>query len=238
MGIRPARSGVPTPPFAGFSAIRGGYGKVAGRSRRLDACSGGFGERRGAAAGGGAGRHRRCHRGGCRQAGSPEQAVRAGPPGVAVRPRHVRGGRPTGQRHRRWPAGRRRHHRPGPGGGSPRGGGGQRPHGEGRLVGSAHRREDRARHRGGAGQRVADLLAGGFRRGAHHRPSGFVPGPARGGAHLLQPGAALGQGAPDLLPVRAVGGRRRLHTGGSATWCSWWRPTPPCTWGRRAWPRW
>ena len=50
-------------------------------------------------------------------------------------------------------------------------------------------------------------------RRAHHRPGRAVPGPAGRGPHLRQPGAAVGQGAAGLLPVRAVGGRRRVHPG-------------------------
>ena len=40
-----------------------------------------------------------------------------------------------------------------------------------------------------------------------------VPGPSRRRADLPQPGRAVGQGAADLLPVRAVGRRRRVHPG-------------------------
>ena len=39
----------------------------------------------------------------------------------------------------------------------------------------------------------------------------MFPGPAARGADLPQPGAALGRDPADLLAVRAVGGRRRLH---------------------------
>ncbi len=59
--------------------------------------------------------------------------------------------------------------------------------------------------------RAADLLAGRLRRRSHHRPGRAVPGSPRRRPDLLQPGAAVGPRAPDLLPVRAVGGRRRLH---------------------------
>ena len=61
--------------------------------------------------------------------------------------------------------------------------------------------------------RAARLLAGRLGRRPHHRPGRAVPRPARRGPHLLQPGAAVGAGAADLLPVRPVGRRRRLHPG-------------------------
>ena len=94
------------------------------------------------------------------------------------RPRHRR--RPPGDRHR------------------------QRPDGQGRLVGRAHRREDRARHRDGAARGAAGLLVRRLRRRPDHRPGRDVPGPPRRRADLPQPGRALGQGAADLLPLRPV----------------------------------
>ena len=80
-------------------------------------------------------------------------------------------------------------------------------------MGRPHGREDRAAHRDGAATRAAGLLARRLGRRSHHRPGRAVPGPARRGPHLLQPGAAVGPRAADLLPVRAVGGRRRVHPG-------------------------
>ena len=61
--------------------------------------------------------------------------------------------------------------------------------------------------------RAAGLLARRLGRGPHHRPGRAVPRPPRRGAHLLQPGPAVGPGAADLLPVRPVGRRRRVHPG-------------------------
>ena len=49
------------------------------------------------------------------------------------------------------------------------------------------------------------------RRRAHHRPGRAVPRPPRRRADLPQPGGAVGQGPADLLPVRAVGRRWRVH---------------------------
>ena len=68
-------------------------------------------------------------------------------------------------------------------------------------------------HRVRPAPRAADLLAGRLGRRPHHRPGRAVPRPPRRRAHLLQPGEAVGPGAADLLPVRPVGRRRRLHPG-------------------------
>ena len=81
-------------------------------------------------------------------------------------------------------------------------------------------------------------LAGGLGGGPHHRPGGAVPRPAGGRAHLLQPGPPLGSGAPGVLPVRTIGRRWAPTSRASATWSSWSRGTPRCTWDRPAWPRW
>ena len=108
---------------------------------------------------------------------------------------------------------------------------GQRPHREGRLVGRPHGREDRAAHRVRAAPRAAGLLAGRLGRGPHHRSGRAVPGPPRRRAHLRQPGAAVGQGAPGVLPVRPVGGRRRLHPELLRRRRSWSRATRRCTSG-------
>ena len=64
-----------------------------------------------------------------------------------------------------------------------------------------------------AAPRGPDAVAGRLGRGQDHRPGGDVPGPPGGREDLLQPGPAVGPGAADLLPVRAVGGRRGLHPG-------------------------
>ncbi len=104
----------------------------------------------------------------------------------------------TGDRPRRRPAGLRD---------------GERPDGEGGLVGRAHRREDRAAHRDRAAARAAGRVPRRLRRRAHHRPGRAVPRPARRGPDLRQPGAAVGPGAAGVLPVRAVGRGRCVHPG-------------------------
>ena len=68
-------------------------------------------------------------------------------------------------------------------------------------------------HRVRAAPRAPDGVAGRLRRRPHHRPGRAVPGPARRGPDLLQPGEAVRPGAADLLPVRTVGRGRRLHPG-------------------------
>ena len=78
-------------------------------------------------------------------------------------------------------------------------------------MGGPDGREDRPPDRGRAPPRAAGRLAGRLRRRPHHRPGRAVPGPAGRRPHLLQPGPAVRSGAPGLLPVRAVGRRRRLH---------------------------
>ncbi len=123
----------------------------------------------------------------------------------------LRRGRPLRQRPAARAAGRRRGHRPRhrrrPAGDRHR----QRPDGQGRLVGRAHRREDRPRHRDGAARGAAGLLVRRLGRRPHHRPGRDVPRPPRRRPHLPQPGGALGQGAADLLPVRPERRGRRLH---------------------------
>ena len=78
-------------------------------------------------------------------------------------------------------------------------------------MGCAHGGEDRPRHRVRAAPRGAGVLVHRLRRGPHHRPGRSVPRAARRGPDLLQPDQAVGQGAPDLLPVRTLSGGRRLH---------------------------
>ena len=78
-------------------------------------------------------------------------------------------------------------------------------------MGCAHRREDRPSHRVRARARDAGVLVGRLGRRAPHRPGRAVPGPARRGPHLLQPEPPLRSRAADLLPLRPVGGRRRVH---------------------------
>ena len=55
------------------------------------------------------------------------------------------------------------------------------------------------------------VLARRLRRRPHHRPGRAVPRPPGRGPHLRQPGAAVGQGAAGVLPVRPVGRGRRVH---------------------------
>ena len=90
---------------------------------------------------------------------------------------------------------------------------GQRPDGEGRIVGGANGREDHPPHRDRAARRVTRGVAGRLGRRPHHRSGADVPGPPRRRTHLLQPGPAVGPGPAGVLPVRAVGGRGRVHPG-------------------------
>ena len=92
-------------------------------------------------------------------------------------------------------------------------GGRERPDREGRVVGCADGREDRPDHRGRAARRAADLLADRLRGRPDHRPGRPLPWSTWRGPDLPQPGRAVRQGAADLLPVRPVGGRRRVHPG-------------------------
>ena len=87
----------------------------------------------------------------------------------------------------------------------------QRPDGQGRFVGCAHRGEDDPGDRDVARRAGADRVARRLGRRSDHRPGAAVPRAPRCGADLLQPEPDLGQGAADLLPVRPVGGRRRLR---------------------------
>ena len=80
-------------------------------------------------------------------------------------------------------------------------------------MGRADGREDRAAHRDRAAARAARRVPRGLRGRAHHRPGRAVPGSPRRGPDLRQPGAALGPGAAGVLPVRPVGGGRRVHPG-------------------------
>ena len=141
------------------------------------------------------------------------------------------------ERARRRPSRRRRGHRRRPHRRPPGVRDGERPDGEGRLVGRAHGREDRAAHRARAAARAAGRVPRRLRRRAHHRPGRAVPRPARRGPHLRQPGAAVGQGAAGVLPVRPVGRGRRVHPRVLRRRCSWSRATRRCTSARRAWPR-
>ncbi len=90
---------------------------------------------------------------------------------------------------------------------------GERPDGEGRLVGRADRREDRSPHRARAAARAAGRVPRRLRRRAHHRPGRAVSRAARRGPDLRQRGAALGQGPAGVLPLRTFGRGRRLHPG-------------------------
>ncbi len=83
-----------------------------------------------------------------------------------------------------------------------------------------------------------DLLADRLGRRPHHRPGRALPRPSRRGAHLLQPGQAVGAGAPDLLPLRPVGRRWRLHPELLRHRDHGRGQRLACTWARPAWPRW
>ena len=104
-------------------------------------------------------------------------------------------------------------------------------------MGRPHGGEDRAPHRVRAAPRAARVLARRLGGGPHHRPGRAVPRAPRRRPHLLQPGPAVGQGAPGVLPVRPVGGRRRLHPELLRRGRSWWRATRRCTSARPGWPR-
>ena len=125
----------------------------------------------------------------------------------------IRRGRLARQRARRRPAGRRRRHRRRPHRRAPGLRDGERLDRQGRIMGRAHGREDRAAHRTRAAARAARRVPRRLRRRAHHRPGRAVPGPARRRPHLRQPSAAVRQGPPGVLPVRAVGRGRRVHSG-------------------------
>ena len=121
------------------------------------------------------------------------------------------GGRPArelgGGRSRR----RRRDHRPRHRRGPARGADGERPDGQGRLVGPQDRREDHPRSGAGALAARPDGLPRGLGGRPHHRAGADVPRPARRRAHLPHRGEALGRGAAGVRPVRPERGRRRLH---------------------------
>ena len=90
---------------------------------------------------------------------------------------------------------------------------GQRPDREGGVVGPEDGREDPAHPGTGAAAAGADGLPGGLGRRADHRAGADVPGPARGGADLLQRGADVGRRAAGVRAVRAERRRRRVHPG-------------------------
>ena len=132
---------------------------------------------------------------------------------AAARRRLVRRGRAAGQLGGRRPRRRRRRHRHGhdrrPHGRAD----GQRPDGQGGLVGAQDGREDPPHPGGRAQPPRADGLPRRLRRRAHHRPGPDVPRPPPRRADLLQRGAAVRRGAADLRAVRPERGRRRLHPG-------------------------
>ena len=78
-------------------------------------------------------------------------------------------------------------------------------------MGRPHGREDGQGVGDGDPRAGADLLARRLRRRPPHRPGPAVSRAPRRRADLLQPGAPVRPGPADLLPVRPVGGRRRLH---------------------------
>ena len=94
-----------------------------------------------------------------------------------------------------------------------RGADGQRPDGQGRLVGTQDRREDPAHPGGRARAPRADGLPRRLRGRAHHRAGPDVPRPPPRRPHLLQRGPALRRGAAGVRPVRPERGGRRLHPG-------------------------
>ena len=115
---------------------------------------------------------------------------------------------------------------------------GQRLDGEGRLVGRAHRREDRAH-------------PGDGRAAAACRSSTWSTRPARASPirSTCSPAAATpGASSTTRCTCRArcrrsacCSARRRRAaptSRRSATWCSWSTRTRRCTSARRAWPRW
>ena len=98
--------------------------------------------------------------------------------------------------------------------GGPAGGAdGERPRGQGRVVGAEDRREDPPDPGAGTQPPGSDRLSGRLRGRPDHRPGADVPRTARGRPHLPHAGPALGPGAAGLPAVRAERGRRRLHPG-------------------------
>ena len=115
---------------------------------------------------------------------------------------------------------------------------GQRPDGEGRVVGTEDRREDPADPGAGPEARGSDGLPGRLGRCPDHRSGPDVPRTPRGGPDLLQRGADVREGAAGLPAVRPERRRRRLHPrllrrGDHAR-----RATLRCTSDHRVWPRW
>ena len=88
---------------------------------------------------------------------------------------------------------------------------GQRPDGQGRLLGAQDGREDHPHPGAGAAAAGADGLPRRLGGRADHRPGADVPGPPRRGADLLTRGAAVGRGAAGLRALRAQRRGRRLH---------------------------
>ncbi len=97
--------------------------------------------------------------------------------------------------------------------GAARGADGQRPHGQGRLVGAEDGREDPPHPGTGALARGSDGLPRRLGRGADHRAGADVPRPPRRRADLPQPGEALRRRPAGLRAVRSERRRRRLHPG-------------------------
>ena len=150
----------------------------------------------------------------------------------------LRRGRPARQQRRARSAGRRRRHRPRQDPRPHRRRHGQRLDRQGRLVGRAHRREDRA-HPGDAPARSACRSSTSSTRPARASPirSTCSPAAATPGASSTtrctcrarcRRSACCSARRPPAAPTS-----RR-----SATSSSWSRRTPRCTSARRAWPRW
>jgi hypothetical protein len=135
-------------------------------------------------------------------------------------------------------AGRRRGDRLRPRARPPGGHHGQRLHREGRLVGRPHRREDPPHSGDRAKAACAPALSGRLRRGSHHRSDRDVPRAPGGRPHLLQRGAAVGHGAPDLPALRPLGRRWCVHPGVLRRGGDGRQERQRCIWAARAWPRW
>ena len=141
------------------------------------------------------------------QAAGPRAGRAPRRPGLALRGGAARQLGPGGPRRRR------RRHRAGEDRRPPRRPDGQRPDGEGGLLGAEDGREDPPHPGAGADAAGADGLPGRLGGGADHRPGADVPRPPRRRADLPQRGAPLRPGAAGLPALRPQRRRRRLHPG-------------------------
>ena len=78
---------------------------------------------------------------------------------------------------------------------------GQRLHGQGRLLGRPHGREDHPDHRAGLRDRRADGLPGRLGRRPHHRPGRPVPRPPRRREDLPHPGPGVRRRIPQVCAL-------------------------------------